>query len=191
MTNGIINHILFEHMRAEHRQIEQRLELLDDTTNFIELKKTAEWLWEFSELKHHFKEETILFPAIVNHPRITEGGPMCGLYFDFHMLNNPVTTVQKIIPLLSFEEHQKLFYSRGSPLTIPIDEHRCGKSLLKFVLDQWNMMEPGKIATLLKLYQEIQISHIRKEETCLFFLCANLLTAEQADQLFEDWKNFS
>jgi len=187
-----IDHILFEEIRAEHRQIQQRLELLNQTVNFIELKQTAQWLWEFSELKHHFKEETILFPAVVNHPRITEGGPMCGLYFDFHMLNNPVTMVQKVIPsALSFEDHQNIFYERGSPLTIPVDEHRCSKGLLKFILDEWDTLEPSKITELLKMYQDIQVSHIRKEESCLLFLCANLLTPEQADQLFNAWKKLT
>lgn len=181
-----VQHEFFELLRNEHRQIEQYLELLlkiDDN------KICAEWLWQNVELTHHFKEETILFNSLIDSPRVNAGGPLCMLFFDNYILYPPLEKCKKItgrIPEL--EDHQKKIFDTGSSMRVPINEHRAGKEILKFTLNNWGEIKLSERLKNLKLYAEIQQEHLNKEENCFFYLCADLLSIKQADQLLETWK---
>lgn len=184
-----VDHALFGQIRTEHLEVEKHLELLDANLDITELKNLTNFLWNFNELEHHYREETILFAAVAVKPRITEGGPMCALFFDFHMAEKPLQKAKDITkeePRI--ETHQKTFYEMGSPLRIPIDEHRSGKMILEYILKNWDNLGESEIKKNLMQYKTIQISHFKKEEECLFYLCANILSIEEADGLFEQWK---
>ena len=79
-----LSHPLFVLLFEEQKVILSLLEKIDFFQNKEELKKLAESIWEFAELKHHYKEEVLLFNAVYLNPKIQEGGPMCSLFFDFH-----------------------------------------------------------------------------------------------------------
>lgn len=180
-----VQHAFFKLLRNEHRQIEQSLELMlknDDN------KIYAEWLWQNAELTHHFKEETLLFNSLVDNLHVNSGGPLCMLFFDNYILYPPLEECKKItgkIPEL--EEHQKKIFDIGSSMQVPVNEHRAGKEILKFTLNSWSEINLSERMKNLKQYAEIQREHLNKEENCFFYLCADLLTVEQADLLLKKW----
>lgn len=195
MSDLKITHAFFETIRAEHRLIEESLlrissiELKNESKE--NLRSHVEWLWNFVELKHHYKEELILFQIVSDNPRISEGGPMCSLYFDLQLADSPVERCQRLTQQVpKIEEHQKRYFDQSSPLRIPINEHRSGKEILRCTLDKWNELNVDKILHFLEEYKYIQINHILKEESCFFHLCANLLTLSTADQMLAQWKIF-
>jgi hemerythrin-like domain-containing protein len=184
-----IKHALFDQIRTEHQEVKKHLDLLSTDLNISELKYIANFLWIFNELEHHYREETILFSVVAFKPKIIEGGPMCTLFFDFHMNEKPLWKAKDAIKEdPEIEKHQEIFYEMGSPLRIPLDEHRSGKSILEYTLKNWENLDRIKIKRNLDLYRDIQISHFKKEEECFLYMCVNLLSSEEADNLFEQWK---
>lgn len=181
-----VTHPLFLKISSEHRQIEDKLsEKKIATTGLTQL---VQWLWDFVELSHHKKEEHILFNFIKNNPRICEGGPLCTLYFDFHMNNSPLEKAKKITGQTPVAEpHHMMLVSESSPLRIPISEHQAGKEILRHCKENMNGLQRSEILDLLTEYEKIQIEHMNKEEHCFFHLCTNLLKQEDADQLYLRW----
>lgn len=178
-------HRFFELLRNEHRQIEDYLKLLGASDNN---KACAEWLWLNAEMLHHSKEEMILFNYMADKKAVNSGGPLCMVFIDNYILYPPLEKCRKItgnIPEL--EGHQQKIFDLGLTMRVPINEHRAGKEILRFTLAHWNELQINDRRANLKTYIDIQRGHIDKEENCFFYLCANLLTAEEADRLFLQW----
>jgi hemerythrin-like domain-containing protein len=183
------DHILFEKIRAEHERILASLESWPFLPTDEEKFRMAEWLWNFVELKHHAQEELLLFQRIYNHPKIGEGGPLCTLYFDFHMSDNPIEHAKRLskqTPVV--EAHQKILYESGSPVRIPLDEHRAGKEVLRYLLAEWAHLSEAEKTACMTTYQQIQSQHILKEESCFFHLCLRLFSEDELKLLSEQWK---
>lgn len=181
-----LQHPLFEIIREEHRHI---LKLIEDLSeNILQSEKMTE-LWVFAELTHHHKEEIFLFTELAKHPRIREGGPRCTYFFSEHCMHGAPQVAEaelKIKPPM--EEHQKDFYARNLPVTIPTDEHRAGKLILRHLIENFETISSEKRQSLLEKYQRIQTMHINKEETCLFHLCMNIMSAAAADSVLVNWR---
>ena len=187
MNDLKVTHPLFEIIKSEHRLIEAALQKINSKEI---LRSDIEWLWEFTEIKHHQKEELILFQTVSENPRISEGGPMCALYFDLQMADSPIERCQRVTQQIpKIEEHQKRYFDQSSPLRIPVNEHRSGKEILRHMLASWTQLKTEEIFCLLEEYKYIQLNHILKEESCFFHLCANLLNPSQADQMLAQWKD--
>lgn len=183
-----LDHPLFKAIRADHQQVSAVLDSLA-LTESTALKEKVDWLWNFNELTHHYKEETLLFSVVAAHPTINEGGPLCTLYFGNHLMDPPLQRCQKITQQTpTIEEHQKIYFRQKSPIIIPISEHRAGKEVLHFIRSSWNQLEPEKIRQLLATYQEIQTQHFNKEESCFFHICLRALNLPALDQIFESWQ---
>lgn len=183
-----LSHPLFALLIEEHKVIVGLLEKIDLCQSKEELKKLAQDLWDFAELKHHHKEEVLLFKQIYLNPKTREGGPMCGLFFDFHMAEKVKEKIEKITQKpLSEEDHQVDIIKSQSPLNIPMEEHRSGKDLLRFILDSFSKMDLESLKKFMKSYEKIQINHFQKEENCMYPMCASLLTVAEADLIYEKW----
>ena len=180
-----VQHSLFVKLREEHAQIVKMMDLLDHGD--LQFQKIME-LWVFAELTHHIKEEKLLFAAVASKPRLKEGGPMCSFYFDTHRNLNPIERIQALLSeQIPIEAHQQLFYDLNLPLRIPTDEHRAGKAVLHRLIMQYDSISNSDRKSLLDEYRLIQQTHLKKEETCLFHLCANILTVAEADQILLAW----
>lgn len=148
----------------------------------------AEWLWQNAELKHHYKEETILFNYLAEKQFVNSGGPLCMFFMDQYVLYPPLEKCKKIsgkIPEL--EEHQKKIFELGLTMQVPLNELRAGKEILRYTLNNWSALLHSERFKNLKVYAEIQSEHLNKEENCFFHLCANILETEQADELLVCW----
>lgn len=183
-----IDHRLFQKIKAEHELILSALESWSLLPSDDEKKQKGLWLWHFVELQHHDQEERLIFQALYNHPKIGEGGPLCTLYFDFHMADNPMHKAEilsKQTPVL--EEHHKAFYNTGSPVRVPLEEHRGGKEVLRYLLHNWSGLSEKEKLNCMNTYKDIQTQHILKEETCFFHLCLRLLSEDELNHLADSW----
>lgn len=182
-----INHRLFKLILQEHQLILEKLEAINPHNP---QKDLLEWHLEFSENFHHKKEEVILFKEILKNPKISEGGPMCTLYYDLFMNDRPLTKLQKITGLKVIpEDHQKEFFITSSPLQVPIEEHQTTKTIISYLLKNWEALSTQNRSDLYTNYLEIQRLHIEKENTCLLPMCTQLLNTDKADELALLWES--
>ncbi len=188
----MITHPLFIEMMNEHKAI---LSLIANAESKLQepcFKKLLIEIHEVAEQKHHHKEETLLFKKIYLNKHIHEGGPMCTFFYDFHMMERPRQKVEKIIQKeLSIEPHQNEILITKCPLVIPIEEHQSGKDLLIYLIENFENLDPQLKKSYFELYKSIQVSHINKEENCLYRMCADLLSPQEADEILEEWKKAS
>jgi hemerythrin-like domain-containing protein len=182
-------HPLFQQISGEHQRILSALSRLETAEKKEELVELTRWLWKWVVEDHHHKEESLLFEKIYRNPRINEGGPQCGLFFHLHMLSRAKDAVEAITgrPLRITPLQQEIVDS-GAPLAVPIEEHRGGKDLLQFILDNEEQLDFDLMKKYLTIFKTHLVSHIQKEEKCLYHLCASLLTTEEADKILEQWK---
>ena len=185
--NGLnVEHPLFALLRQEHRDILAKLHLMKEREVH---KEDILWLWKNGELRHHQREEKILFNFLLDEGQSDGGGPLCMLYMDQYILQPPLeraTALTGQIP--EIEEHQVEVFDRGSAMRIPVNEHRAGKELLRHLLEKWQTLETSHVRACLKEYLALQTENIQKEENCFYFMCATLLRPEQADRLLEEFK---
>lgn len=186
MDGLTIDHRLFQMIRNDHNIIREKL---NNLFNNSDLKSSVEWLWNEVELKHHFKEETILFHHLLKIPAVNSGGPLCMLYFDHYLMSPPLERCQKATQTSPpTEDHQKEFFDTASSMRIPVNEHRAGKEILRYSLEFWHKLPSERINNLLNLYKDIQIQHMEKEENCFIHMCANLMSPVSAEELAQCWE---
>lgn len=184
-----VEHPLFQQISWEHERILQCCSQFETASGKKELVEITKRLWHLVVEDHHHKEESLLFSRIYKHPRISEGGPQCGFYFHLHMLNRAKDVVEDITKRpLRITPLQREIIDSGAPLAVPIEEHRGGKDLLEFILSHEKKMDFDLIKKYLTVFKTHLVSHIQKEEKCFYHLCASLLTTEEADKIFEQWK---
>lgn len=189
MTALSIQHPLFKLIISEHTEV-KNLMASADIANQDSFRSSLNKIWQLNEVEHHHKEEIFLFNQVYQHPLIHSGGPMCGLFFDFHMFENFKTQVEAITQHpLNQEPHQASMIEGGSPIVIPLEEHRAGKDLLNDLIKNFDKFSDENRRKYFDLYKTIQLSHFQKEEECFFHLCAMLLSTDQADSILKQWQN--
>lgn len=178
---------VFDIFKDDHEQFisvfNGGINLLCTTRNL----KIASYLWEycsvFLEAYHHESEESVLFKTVAKNPKIKNGGPQCTYFYDVQMTNNPLLEVYRELNISDFvirEEHIPIHFKEEFknklPIVIPLEEHIAGKLLLEEIHRLINTEgSVDRIIKLFKKYYNIQIFHFKKEETCFFEMCSNLL----------------
>ena len=180
-----ISHPLFELVKLEHQKILSMLKNSDLTLENLKKIKS------YAENHHHYLEETLLFSKVIQNPMIQGGGPMCGLFFDYHLFENFKQKVEAITKYpLSLKPYQQKILSTQSPIAVPMEEHRSGHDLINYMIDQFDKLSSAELNEYFNFYQEIQERHFKKEEECFLLLCCDLLTKSDADSIYESWINF-
>lgn len=178
-----VQHPLFQLLISEHAKITEKLQQLTAESLTHE---DLEWLWVNAETNHHEREEKILFNFLLPDKRVDGGGPLCMLYMDGYIMQPPLDRARAITgtepPL---EEHQINIFESGSAMRIPINEHRAGKDILRFLREKWETLSPEVKRRAFEEYRRIQSENIKKEESCFFCMCSSLLSVQQADELFK------
>lgn len=196
---------VFEIFKDDHTQFisvfNGGIDLLCTTRNLKIASFLREYCSAFLESYHHEAEESALFKAVAKNPKIKNGGPQCTYFYDVQMANNPLLAVYSelnIKDLVIRDEHIpenfKEEFSKKLPIVIPLEEHIAGKLLLEEIYRLIN--QDGNIDRIIKLFKQyynIQVFHFKKEESCFFEMCANLLSPDDlknsAQQVLE--KNLS
>lgn len=172
-------------------QIEHKSE--DLLITWFSLQNIVVWTSAFIHQYHCAKEEFLLFPELNKNPKLSEGGPMCSLYFDGVMQNNPIERVQKLThdktPLLPRTD-LKVFFKAQSPLIVPLQDHMASQrllGLLQVLLQQAPSNENlAKALGYARLHNDIERLHFLKEETCLFVFAPKLIPNETLVRLTEE-----
>lgn len=177
-----VQHPLFQLLISEHAKITERLRLLTADTL---TREDLEWFWVNAEVGHHEQEEKILFNFLLPDKRVDGGGPLCMLYMDGYIMQPPLDRARAITGVEPpLEDHQIKLFDLGSAMRIPVNEHRAGKEILRFLKDKWDELQPAEKKRAFEEYRRIQTENIKKEESCFFCMCSNLLSVAQADELF-------
>lgn len=177
-----IQHPLFSLLISEHAKITGRLQAVaaDSVT-----REDLEWFWQNAEVNHHEQEEKILFNYLLKDKRVDGGGPLCMLYMDGYIMQPPLDRARAITGVEPpLEEHQIQLFEQASAMRIPVNEHRAGKDILRFLLEKWDVLQPAEKRRGFEEYRRIQTENIKKEESCFFCMCSSLLDVQQADELF-------
>lgn len=182
-----IDHGFFRLIIDEHRLITDRLRSIK---NLQDLKANLNWLWDFIEMHHHKKEEIILFKSVANNKKLSEGGPFCTLYYDMQIATNPIQICEKLTGKAPpIEANQKIYYDTKSPLCIPLDDHRSGCAILKYLKDNIDSLSEAESWNLFENYRTLMISHMEKEEKCFLRMCVNLMSPKQCDDCYNLWQS--
>ena len=186
MKTTLIDHPLFLQIRQEHDQIRLLLKEFE-AGGYRDLSLLTK-IENFAELEHHAKEEHLLFTHLLNFEVVNSGGPLCMLYFDDYMLNHPIETCKKLVGVEPAPEpHLHEFFNRGSAMRIPINDHLGGKTILRYLIQNFENFTEEKRKSFFTSYQKIQTFHMEKEENCFFYVCANFLTQSSADEMYKKW----
>lgn len=185
MKNKLIDHPLFLQIKDEHDQIRLLVNEYKENPSELSLLNKIEQL---AELEHHTKEEHLLFTHMLNFEVVNSGGPLCMLYLDDYIMNHPIETCKKLTGTEpNIGDHLKEFFDRGSAMRIPINDHLGGKSILKYLIENFENFSTEMRNSLFHHYQKIQFTHMEKEENCFFYVCANFLTQSSADEIYRKW----
>ena len=172
---------LIETLKAEHQYILKEIEAIE-SDSLINPKRLKS-LFEFIELVHHDKEETLLFPHIANQQWLKQGGPLCSFFMGIRIDIDPLSRMKKHLQQFYNLSKQAVYEKKKfswlitqSPLSIPMEEHEIGDQLSKgllYLLEQnrKSSQENDLFKLLLHDYFELLKAHIQKEDMCLFSQC--------------------
>lgn len=174
--------------------IEHEHQIINSYLDVLQLSKKPQeqlnWLKQNAILKHQFNEERLIFSKLLNNVRLKEGGPLCVLYFDEHVINPPAEVVKKIIHKdLVYCPYQSEIKKKQSPLNIPLEEHVALGNLLTALLQKPNE-ELVQHLDLFKL-QDLFHKHHEKEEKCFMKVCESLLIPRDVDEILSLWQPLS
>lgn len=186
---GIKRHDLFLQIILEHEQCLSRIEQANTIT---QRKDILGWLWTEIENKHHYKEESLIYPVLAQKKKLTEGGPFCTLYFDEHITNRPNDKVRALIQKEpSWQSHQLVYKENQSPLNIPLEEHRSLRELLAYLIENQKNLSNQQFLRIYENYVDLLKHHNTKEEKCFFRVCETCLTQTELDDILSKWLTFS
>lgn len=186
-----VEHPLFQLIRSEHEQIRQLIRSITNTMTKLEMLNITNKLISYAEEHHHYQEEMVVFKKVEDHPRLSEGGPLCIFFYDHYLASNPIQTIENLYNLtIEIKAHQQSFYDKKLPLQVPVDEHRAGSAILSYIQNNAEAMDSSKIYEALSTYSQLQLHHLEKEENCFFHLCAILLNEKEADAAITSWKPY-
>jgi hemerythrin-like domain-containing protein len=185
----VSEHRLYEYLWGRFWKIYDRAPDFD-LQIWEQLKAMVVWTDIFLHKLHCRKEETLLFAELLKHRKLSEGGPMCSLYFDTFINNNPLRRVQKSIDTedeIHPTPEQQVYFKQNSPLTVPLQDHIAGQKLVEYILkllqNDPSEKDYSLILPLLRLHNEIERQHFQKEETCLFIVAGRLIHFEGMEDL--------
>ncbi len=127
---------------------------------------------------HHKAETERLFSLLKGLPQMNQGGPFCSYFFEFFMTNRPLARIEnliaqhrgqiiKILPAAEIED----YFSTGSLLTVPLEEHMASETLCSEILlslqENPTTTSPW-IGEALQTLRDIVHSNLQKEESCLW-----------------------
>ena len=188
-NSEIKKHDLFLQIISEHEQCLSRIEL---AITIAQKKDILDWLWTEIENKHHFKEESLIYPVLAQKKKLTEGGPFCTLYFDEHIVNRPSDKVKALIQKEpSWQSHQLIYKENQSPLSIPLEEHRSLRELLVYLIENQKNISDQQFLKIYDNYVNLLKHHNTKEEKCFFRVCEICLSQIELDEIFSKWLTFS
>lgn len=191
---------LTQHLHEEHTLIMVGLRLLegfrlklmnDESIAVDDCRMVVFAMQTLVESCHHRKEEELLFPAIMNSPRMNEGGPRCTHFMTVRMMDNTASRLIETLPKSEVEKYrsEQLEVPQHHPLSIPLEEHMAGHLALLRVrmdLDSYALDSRNRSSLMMSIWEYTHLLriHIEKEDTCLFVLADQILSeAEQRDLL--------
>lgn len=183
MTHPLINRLI-----QEHRLIEKLIDQVKQTVSKQEKRRILVKIFAINEIQHHHFEERLLFKKAAEKEKIREGGPYCVLYYDQHISNPPIERIEKRInKKITLKAHQIDYYKNHSPVCIPIDEHRTGEAIIKYMILNFEKLTDNEFENYFNEYTIIQKQHFKKEEGCFFCMISNLLSVSELDELLVLW----
>ena len=186
---------LLQFIITEHTHIRERTrDLYREALRSGIWKPLLEYCEHAIEQNHHQKEEEFLFAAVAGVPELRSGGPQCTYYFEFHMsqpaLKSAVALSKKVLGqelIPHWTDKMKEFRAQNLPLIIPCEDHEAGRLLLRLaraLINEKNS-DPAKMQEIFSSYLELQNDHFKKEETCLFVMCSQLLSDADWDPILK------
>ncbi len=131
----------------------------------------------YADKIHHAKEEDVLFPYL-DKMSVLSGGPHCSYYSSLRFISPPI---EKVIHNLNEEMHKpdevkNHTITEGNPLNPILEEHALGRKLierLRFELEGLQKKQKTDFRDFfyyLNRYIGLLEEHIKKEDTCLFYM---------------------
>lgn len=178
-------HALIPVIKREHQIILKKLEEFSSNVRLEDL----EWCMSAIEGEHHSKEENLIFKYLLGVEKVKQGGPMCGLYFDFFQMNRPEDLLKKKNLIFQPKPNQEIFFKESHPLQIPVSEHIATRVILADMIEKFNGMDAKQVKARFSEYIELNQAHFQKEENCFFEMLGHVLSPTVFDSLLETWLN--
>ena len=190
MTSEVI-----QELKGEHQSFLKKLEKIFQKTQesgfFEDLMSLSLFRTEFLQLNHevssrHHEKEERLFEALIANPIANQGGPRCNYFMQQKMMNDYTKKVDdfwKEYTELKLEKDALLVeaQTKGSALSIPLEEHYYLRKLVFMISFEVNLQmqaidnyRSARIKDLFNLYKAMLMSHIEKEDQCLFVVLEKL-----------------
>lgn len=196
---------LIDELKEEHKVIRRMLAVLvsisgksdQEPVPVGDLETIMGCLAFAVRVRHHDKEEEVLFPALARHGRLREGGPRCTFFFKYKMDGAYINDIMEVVAQRketlkppSHNENVLSFFKENSPLTIPLEEHDVGFYTVQLINQEIqkykeNPQSSTQLSRFVNLYAGLMDLHIRKEDECLFVMASEQLSAEIKNDLYE------
>lgn len=202
----------FEIMSKEHKNIKMGLDFFrtllykmesDKSCDIDTLVACLDFFKFYADKYHHGKEEDILFPLASKKGLIQGGGPKCTLFFQHYIEHNHLEQVlesvenyEEEIPEYEWKSILAPIIESGSPLSVPLEEHKMGYYSMQLMTKELEKFKSGKnwdMSLFLKTahtYLQMLDLHIRKEDECLFPRLENIFDNDEVNLLNEQFKQF-
>lgn len=179
----MIEHILFASIKSEHQQILAELEKISRSPSVQGL----EWCKSAIEEEHHTKEEIILFKPMLKEERVKQGGPMCGLYFDFFQMNRPEEFLKAKSLDFKPTPKQEIFFKESHPLQVPVSEHIASRIFLDNLISNFSSNSIETNNKLFSEYLHLNKDHFKKEDNCFLKMAEMILPNSTLDGMYNIW----
>lgn len=169
------------YLMKEHEQIESVLKNIPTNASpqwdVDRLGALLQFFSSYADHIHHAKEEDILFRYLDGFD-ILAGGPHCGYYSELRLMR---PSVQDVITTLNSEMKRPALEgippTASGPSLQPIyEEHAIARKFIERLNFELNEIKkdparsPQKFFYDLNFYKDLLTEHIRKENTCLFYM---------------------
>lgn len=128
--------------------------------------------------EHLESERAFLFENLRPNPRLCEGGPFCGYFFEFFMHNRPLVVAEKMIASrqglkkeIEIPKSIEIFFNENSLLKIPLEEHMAIQAFcqeLVITFKSYTKKDDPWIDDVFSTTKDLIATNQRKEETCLW-----------------------
>lgn len=132
---------------------------------------------------HHEKEESFLFPYLLQIDALKSGGVKCATFFtprvlnavdwpdSYHQMKQSLNPFEKEVDDLS--PFRKKVFETKSMLSIPVEDHMLGAVAMREIFRSPNYLR------LMDQFAGLLFDHIQREEDCLFEVCERELNSEE------------
>lgn len=182
-----------ELLKQEHKQIRDALQILKKSKR-EDLPDILNKISGLMEIIHHEKEELYLFKAAYESGLVQQGGPRCVFFMGLKIENDIVVSIKDFLTKnkAPFQENfsvplSKKLKAENHPLSIPLEEHLAGISLMQFMK---SMPDSKLMVEAIEFYCQLIELHSQKEDECLFEMLKTLLSQEVREQMAKDFEAF-